>query len=67
MSIISTRGHQMFPVLDDGQIETAKRFASGRAGVFAIGDVRSGSTKRVAAAVGEGTAVVAQIHSVIGS
>lgn len=33
-----------------------------RAGVFAIGDVRAGSTKRVAAAVGEGAAVVAQIH-----
>jgi thioredoxin reductase (NADPH) len=33
------------------------------AGVFAIGDVRAGSTKRVAAAVGEGAAVVAQIHS----
>ena len=31
-------------------------------GVFAIGDVRSGSTKRVAAAVGEGAAAVAQIH-----
>jgi thioredoxin reductase (NADPH) len=30
--------------------------------VFAIGDVRSGSTKRVASAVGEGAAVVAQIH-----
>ena len=32
-------------------------------GVFAIGDVRAGSVKRVAAAVGEGAAVVAQIHS----
>ena len=31
-------------------------------GVFAIGDVRAGSTKRVAAAVGEGAAVVAQLH-----
>jgi len=31
-------------------------------GAFAIGDVRSGSTKRVASAVGEGAAVVAQIH-----
>lgn len=30
--------------------------------VFAIGDVRSGSTKRVASAVGEGAGVVAQIH-----
>ncbi len=36
-----------------------------RAGVFAIGDVRAGSTKRVAAAVGEGAAVVAQIHTVL--
>jgi thioredoxin reductase (NADPH) len=34
--------------------------------VFAIGDVRGGSTKRVASAVGEGAAVVAQIHSVLG-
>ena len=32
-------------------------------GVFAIGDVRAGSTKRVAAAVGEGAAVVAQLHA----
>lgn len=34
-------------------------------GVFAIGDVRSASTKRVAAAVGEGAAVVSQIHGVL--
>lgn len=33
-----------------------------RPGVFAIGDVRAGSTKRVASAVGEGAAVVSQIH-----
>jgi thioredoxin reductase (NADPH) len=32
-------------------------------GVFAIGDVRSGSTKRVAAAVGEGAQVVATLHA----
>ncbi|MEA2982675.1 MAG: thioredoxin reductase [Alphaproteobacteria bacterium] len=35
------------------------------AGVFAIGDVRAGSTKRFAAAVGEGAAVVAQIHAAL--
>lgn len=35
-------------------------------GVFAIGDVRAGSTKRVAAAVGEGAAVVSQIHQYLG-
>jgi len=34
-----------------------------RPGIFAAGDVRGGSTKRVAAAVGEGAAVVAQIHA----
>jgi thioredoxin reductase (NADPH) len=34
-----------------------------RTGVFAIGDVRSGSVKRVAAAVGEGAQVVAAIHA----
>jgi thioredoxin reductase (NADPH) len=32
-------------------------------GVFAIGDVRAGSVKRVAAAVGEGAQVIAQIHA----
>ena len=34
-----------------------------RAGVFAIGDIRAGSIKRVAAAVGEGAQVVAAIHA----
>ena len=34
-----------------------------RHGVFAIGDVRAGSVKRVAAAVGEGAQVVAAIHA----
>jgi thioredoxin reductase (NADPH) len=34
-----------------------------RAGVFAIGDVRSGSVKRVGAAIGEGAQVVAALHS----
>ncbi len=31
-------------------------------GLFAVGDVRSGSVKRVAAAVGEGSVVVSQVH-----
>jgi thioredoxin reductase (NADPH) len=31
-------------------------------GVFAVGDVRAGSTKRVGAAIGEGAAVVAALH-----
>jgi thioredoxin reductase (NADPH) len=38
-----------------------------RPGVFAIGDIRAGSVKRVAAAVGEGAQVVAAIHAYLAS
>jgi thioredoxin reductase (NADPH) len=38
-----------------------------RAGIFAIGDARSGSIKRVAAAVGEGAQVVAALHRYLGT
>jgi len=41
-------------------------FETNRAGVFAIGDIRSGSIKRVAAAVGEGAQVVAALHRYLG-
>jgi thioredoxin reductase (NADPH) len=34
-------------------------------GIFAVGDVRSGSIKRVASAVGEGSIVVASIHQAL--
>jgi thioredoxin reductase (NADPH) len=34
-------------------------------GVFAVGDVRCGSVKRVAAAVGEGSACIPQVHRVL--
>jgi thioredoxin reductase (NADPH) len=33
-----------------------------RPGIFAVGDIRSGSTKRVATAVGDGAQVVANLH-----
>jgi len=35
-----------------------------RPGVFAIGDVRAGSLKRVASAVGEGSIAIAAVHQV---
>jgi thioredoxin reductase (NADPH) len=38
-------------------------FETNRSGIFAIGDVRSGSVKRVAASVGEGAQVVSAIHT----
>jgi thioredoxin reductase (NADPH) len=37
-------------------------FETSRPGLFAVGDVRAGSTKRVAAAVGEGSAAVRSVH-----
>jgi thioredoxin reductase (NADPH) len=37
-------------------------FETSYPGLFAVGDVRSGSTKRVAAAVGEGSAAVRAVH-----
>jgi thioredoxin reductase (NADPH) len=37
-------------------------FETSHPGLFAVGDVRSGSTKRVAAAVGEGSAAVRAVH-----
>jgi len=50
----------------DGRVEReVLPYETSRPGVFAIGDVRAGSTKRVAAAVGEGAAVVPQIHEVL--
>lgn len=36
---------------------------TGVEGIFAVGDVRCGSVKRVGAAIGEGSAVVAQVHT----
>jgi len=36
---------------------------TGVEGIFAVGDVRSGSVKRVGAAIGEGAAVVTQLHT----
>lgn len=51
---------------DNGFIVTGARKASLESsvpGIFAIGDVRAGSTKRVGAAIGEGAAAVAQIHA----
>jgi thioredoxin reductase (NADPH) len=40
----------------------ASPFATTRNGIFAVGDVRSGSVKRVASSVGEGSVVVQAIH-----
>jgi thioredoxin reductase (NADPH) len=50
---------------DHGFVTTGARgrmYETSVPGVFAIGDVRSGSVKRVASAVGEGSVVIQQVH-----
>ena len=43
----------------------AQFFETNWPGIFAVGDVRCGSVKRVAAAVGEGSACVQQVHQAL--
>ncbi|MFP3466402.1 FAD-dependent oxidoreductase [Leifsonia sp. SIMBA_070] len=50
--------------LDDrGFVRTDAAYATTVPGVFAVGDSRSGSVKRVASAVGEGSVAVAAVHT----
>jgi thioredoxin reductase (NADPH) len=46
-----------------GQVPATGLLETSRPGVFAVGDVRAGSVKRVASAVGEGSVVVSQLHA----
>ncbi|QUL36476.1 cyclic nucleotide-binding domain-containing thioredoxin-disulfide reductase [Erythrobacter sp. JK5] len=56
---------------DKGFVLTGKEagrdspFETGTDGIFAVGDVRAGSVKRVASAVGEGSVVVSQIWNYV--
>jgi thioredoxin reductase (NADPH) len=52
-------------VMDDSGPRRPLPLEADVANVFAVGDVRAGSVKRVGAAIGEGAAVVAQIHTVL--
>jgi thioredoxin reductase (NADPH) len=49
--------------LDEPGLQPARlTFETSLPGVFAVGDIRSGSTKRVAGAVGEGSVCVAEVY-----
>jgi thioredoxin reductase (NADPH) len=50
-----------------GFVVSRDGFATSVPGVFAVGDVRAGSVKRVASAVGEGSVVIAAVHSYLAS
>ncbi|WP_152363941.1 FAD-dependent oxidoreductase [Microlunatus speluncae] len=49
-----------------GFVLTHDGFATSVPGLFAVGDVRAGSIKRVASAVGEGSVVISAVHGYLG-
>jgi thioredoxin reductase (NADPH) len=53
-------------ILTGDQVGAQRMLETSVPGVYAIGDARCGSTKRVAAAVGEGAMVVSFVHERIG-
>jgi thioredoxin reductase (NADPH) len=51
------KSHRAWPLERDPLL-----FETSVPGVFAVGDVRSGANRRVAAAVGEGSAAIFSVH-----
>jgi thioredoxin reductase (NADPH) len=50
-----------FVITGSGADSAASPFATSLPGVFAVGDVRAGSVKRVASSVGEGSVVISKV------
>jgi thioredoxin reductase (NADPH) len=53
------------PAAHGSAVLPPQSFETNWPGIFAVGDVRCGSVKRVAAAVGEGSACVQQVHQAL--
>jgi thioredoxin reductase (NADPH) len=53
------------PAAPGAGVRPPQSFETNWPGIFAVGDVRCGSVKRVAAAVGEGSACVQQVHQAL--
>ncbi len=56
-----------FVVTGVGTGAASSPYATSRPGIFAVGDVRSGSVKRVASSVGEGSVVIAKVWEHVNS
>jgi thioredoxin reductase (NADPH) len=50
-----------FVITGSGEGSEASPFATSQPGIFAVGDVRAGSVKRVASSVGEGSVVISKV------
>jgi thioredoxin reductase (NADPH) len=59
------RGHRSFTDHRNGDDRQPLLLETTRPDVFAVGDVRSGSIKRVASAVGDGALVVRSLHEAL--
>lgn len=67
---VATGSAALYKDTDGNQGRTPRQpmmLETSRPGVFAAGDVRSGSVKRVASAVGEGSMAIRQIHEYFGA
>ncbi len=58
---VSLDEHGFVPTGRDAS-QSATAFETSLPGVYAVGDIRSGSVKRVASAVGEGSVVISSVH-----
>jgi thioredoxin reductase (NADPH) len=54
-----------FVITGSGEGLATSPFATSHPGIFAVGDVRAGSVKRVASAVGEGSVVISKVWEFI--
>lgn len=50
-----------FVITGSGEGHANSPFATSQPGIFAVGDVRAGSVKRVASAVGEGSVTISKV------
>jgi thioredoxin reductase (NADPH) len=67
VGLAATWLHSVGVGLDDkGFVRTHGAFETSVPGLFAVGDVRAGSVKRVASAVGEGSVVISAVHAYLG-
>ena len=58
-------GHTSYALLSDAEVHRGL-YETSMQGVFAAGDVRAGSTKRIATAIGEGAGALQMIHRYLG-
>ena len=59
---LDSKGFVITGAATDSEGRVTSPYASSVPGIYAVGDVRAGSVKRVASAVGEGSVVVQAIH-----